>query len=416
MLDVERIRKDFPILRTKMNGKPLIYLDSTATSQKPRQVINAISRFYRSYNANIHRGIYQIAEKATDEYIDSKTVLAKFIGAKGYREIVYVRNATEAINLAVLSWGDKNVVEGDRILISKMEHHSNIVPWQMLAKKKNAVLDYIELRDGKTIDMGDYAKKLEGRPKIVAFTHASNVLGTINDAQLMTKMAHEAGAMVLVDGAQSAPHMRVSMREIGCDFFALSGHKMLAPTGIGALYAKEELLEEMPPVYGGGDMIRSVGFQESTWNELPWKFESGTQNIEGGIGMKAAIRYLKKLGMDDIREHEKDLTGYALKRLCELDYVKVYGPGIKDIDHRLGVIAFGIDGVHSHDAAAIFDSEGIAIRSGHHCAMPLVREIINEAAVSRMSFYIYNTKQEIDIAVEAIGKARKMFARNASPV
>ena len=230
----------------------------------------------------------------------------------------------------------------------------------------------------------------------------------------MTGMAHDAGAIALVDGAQSAPHMKVDMKEIGCDFFALSGHKMLAPTGIGALYAKEELLEAMPPVYGGGDMIRSVGFQESTWNELPWKFEAGTQNIEGAIGMKAAVRYLKKLGMDEIREHEKELTSYALKRLSELDYVKVYGLGIEGIARRLGVIAFSIDGVHSHDAAAVFDSEGIAIRSGHHCAMPLVREIINEAAVSRMSFYIYNTKQEIDLAIEAIGKARRMFAKNAS--
>ncbi|MGI0141779.1 MAG: cysteine desulfurase [Candidatus Micrarchaeales archaeon] len=413
MLDVEKIRKDFPILKTQMNGKMLVYLDSAATSQKPRQVIGAINKYYKTYNANIHRGIYQIAEKATEEYIDSKNLLAKFLKAKKYQEIIYVRNATEAINVVALSWGNANVSAGDHILISRMEHHSNIVPWQILAKRKGAILDYIELKDGKTIDMEDYKKKLELHPKIVSFTHASNVLGTINDAKTMTELAHKAGAVVLVDGAQSAPHMPVSVKEIDCDFFVLSGHKMLAPSGIGALYAKEEHLESMEPVYYGGDMIRTVEYDKSTWNDLPWKFEAGTQNIEGGIGMKAAVKYLKKLGMENVREHEKSITRYALKRLGEIDYVKTYGPGINQIDSRVGVIAFGIDGVHAHDTAAVFDSEGIAIRSGHHCAMPLVRNVINETAVARMSFYVYNNEEDVDRAIEAIGKAKKMFGKKA---
>lgn len=410
-LDIEKIRKDFPILKTQMNGKQLVYLDSAATSQKPRQVINAISKYYKTYNANIHRAIYKISEEATEGYIDSKERLAKFIHARKGLEIIYVRNTTEAINLVALSWGEDNVKQGDHILISKMEHHSNIVPWQMLAKKKGAVLDYIELTSGMHIDMEDYRKKLQSRPKIVAFTHASNVLGTINDAKLMTKLAHDAGAVVLVDGAQSVPHIPVNVQDIDCDFFALSSHKMLGPSGIGALYAKERILDAMNPLFGGGDMIRSVELQESTWNDLPWKFEAGTQNIEGAIGLRAAVKYLKKLGMENVHEHEETLTRHALQRLSEMEYVKVHGPGIENVDKRLGVISFTIQGVHPHDAAAVLDSEGIAIRSGHHCAMPLVRNIIGQTAVSRMSFYIYNKEEEIDKAIDAIAKAKKMFSK-----
>lgn len=410
--DVEKIRKDFPILKTQMNGKQLVYLDSAATSQKPRQVINAISKYYKTYNSNIHRAIYKISEEATEDYIDSKERLAKFIGARKGLEIIYVKNTTEAINLVALSWGNDNVNQGDRILISKMEHHSNIVPWQMLAKRKGAILDYIELTPKMQIDMEDYKRKLEKKPKIVAFTHASNVLGTVNDAKLMTKLAHEAGAMVLVDGAQSTPHIPVNMKEIDCDFFALSSHKMLGPSGIGALYAKREILEKMNPLFGGGDMIRSVELQESTWNDLPWKFEAGTQNIEGAIGLRAAVKYLKKIGMENVHAHEKKLTKYALEKMGEIDYVKVYGPSIEYLENRLGVISFSIDGVHPHDAATVLDSEGIAIRSGHHCAMPLVRSIISETAVSRMSFYIYNREEEIDKAVEAIAKAKSMFSKD----
>ncbi len=407
--DVEKIRKDFPILKTEMNGKPLVYLDNAATSQKPRQVIGAVSRYYKNYNSNIHRGIYKISEEATQEYVNSKKLAAKFISANSERETIYLRNTTEAINLVALTFGEQNVGKGDRILISKMEHHSNLVPWQLLAKRKGAQLDYVELKDNAFLDMGDYASKLEARPKIVALTHVSNVLGTINDVGAITKMAHDVGATVLIDGAQSAPHMPVSVKEIGCDFFAFSSHKVLGPAGIGVLYAREELLDGMQPLYGGGDMIKSVNLYDSTWNDLPWKFEAGTQNIEGAIGFGAAIKYLKKLGMENVRNHEKSLTRYALERLHGISGVKVYGPGIERIEEHAGVVSFSMNGVHAHDVAQVFDSEGIAIRSGHHCAMPLVTQLLHESALSRMSFYIYNKEEEVDKAIAAIGKAKEVF-------
>ncbi len=412
-IDVEQIRKDFPILKKKMNGKPLDYLDSAATAQKPRQVINAVTRYYKTYNANIHRGIYAISERATEEYQESKEMLAKFINGGDYKNIVYVRNTTEAINLVALTWGEQNIKEGDHILISKMEHHSNIVPWQLLARKKKAILDYIELKDEKFIDMDDYKEKLKNNPKIVSITHVSNVLGTINDIRYITRLAKENGAVVLVDGAQSTPHMPVNVGEIGCDFFALSGHKMLAPAGIGALYGRTELLDGMEPLFGGGDMIRAVYLQHSVWNDLPWKFEAGTQNIEAAIGLKAAIKYLNKIGMNNVREHEKEITEYALKRLKEIGYVDVFGPNLDDgMEKKSGVIAFNVKGIHAHDVAAVFDSEGIAIRSGHHCAMPLVTGLLQEGAVPRMSFYIYNNEQDVDRAIDAIEKAHRMFSRS----
>ncbi len=407
-LEVEKIRKDFPILSTVTNGKPLVYLDSAATSQKPRQVINAVSKHYRKNNANIHRGIYKLAEDATAQYIKSKETVARFVGAESYRNVVYFRSTTEAINAVARAWGDANVGKGDRVLITEMEHHSNIVPWQMLAKRKGAVLDYAKLADGKFINREDFAAKLAMRPKIVAFAHVSNVLGTINNAAEMTKLAHEAGATVLIDGAQAVPHMPINLSEIGADFYAFSGHKMLGPSGIGVLYGQEEILDAMEPFHGGGDMIRSVDFQESTWNELPWKFEAGTQNIEGAIGLMAAVKYLKKLGMENVREHEKTLTSYALDKLGEAG-VTVYGPDKTEIDRRAGVIAFSMKDAHAHDIAQILDSEGVAIRSGHHCAMPLVTKILNEPAVPRMSFYIYNTHAEIDTAVAALGKVKEVL-------
>ncbi|MDE1855412.1 MAG: cysteine desulfurase [Candidatus Micrarchaeota archaeon] len=407
-LDVEKVRRDFPILNTVTNGKPLVYLDSAATSQKPRQVINAVSKHYRKNNANIHRGIYKLAEEATAQYIKSKEIVAKFIGTEGYRSIIYFRSTTEAINAVARAWGDVNVGKGDHILITEMEHHSNIVPWQMLAKRKGAILDYAKLSEGKFIDHQDFISKLALKPKMVAFTHVSNVLGTINMAKEMTKLAHEAGAAVLIDAAQSVPHMPVDVRDIDADFFAFSGHKMLGPSGIGVLYGQEEVLEGMEPFHGGGDMIRSVDFQESTWNELPWKFEAGTQNIEGAIGLAAAVKYLKKLGMENVREHEKALTRYALEKLGQAG-VTTYGPGIEDIERRAGVISFSMKGAHAHDIAQVLDSEGVAIRSGHHCAMPLVTKVLGEPAVPRMSFYIYNTQAEIDTAVAALGKVREVL-------
>lgn len=407
-LDVERIRKDFPILATTMNGKPLVYLDNASTSQKPRQVISAVSRHYKKNNANIHRGIYKIAEEATAQYMKSKELAAKFIGAKSYRSIVYTRNTTESINAVARAWGDANVQSGDHILITEMEHHSDMIPWQLLAKRKGAVLDYVKLKDMKFLDMESYMAKLEAKPKIVAFAHVSNVLGTINEAKELTKLAHEAGATVLVDAAQSVPHMPVSVKDIDCDFMAFSSHKMLGPSGVGVLYGKEDILEAMPPFQGGGEMVRSVDFQESTWDELPMKFEAGTQNIEGAIGFGVAIKYLKKIGMENVREHEKQLTLYALEKLSDIG-AKVYGPEREEIEKRAGVIAFSIKGAHAHDIAQVFDSEGIAIRSGHHCAMPLVTKVLMEPALPRISFYIYNTEQEVDKVVAAIGKAREVL-------
>ena len=408
-IDPDKIKMDFPIFLKTINGKRLVYLDSAATSQKPKQVIDKIVEFYSGYNANIHRGIYSIAERATEEYENSKVALAKLIGASGIENIVYVRNTTEAINLVALSWGEKNIQKGDHILISEMEHHSNMVPWILLARRKGAILDYAKVDDSGKLSLESLSEQLEKHPKIVAVTHVSNVLGTVNDVRAISRKAHKAGALVLIDGAQSAPHMPVDVTDIDCDFFALSGHKMLAPTGIGALYAKKSVLEDMPPVIGGGDMIRTVEYYSCTWNELPWKFEAGTPNIEGGIALSAAIEYLQSLGMNNIAEHEKKLTKYALEKFEETKSVETFGPGLNDIEERGGVISFIIDGVHPHDIASIFDSEGVAIRAGHHCAMPLVTQKLKQSAVARMSFYIYNDEKDIDVAFNAIDKVKKIF-------
>jgi cysteine desulfurase / selenocysteine lyase len=407
---VEEVRSDFPILKTEMNGKPLVYLDSAATSQKPRLVLDTMDNYYKTYNANIHRGIYRIAEKATEEYTNSKVKIAKFINAASMQEIIYVRNTTEAINLVALSWGEANIAKGDHILISEMEHHSNMVPWMMLAKRKGAILDYIALdKETYKLDMNSLNKMLDKKPKLVAVTHASNVLGTITDAKEITKRAHKKGAKVLIDGAQSTPHMKVDVKDIDADFFAFSAHKMLGPTGIGVLQAKADLLDRMEPIYGGGDMIRSVLYDSYTWNDLPWKFEAGTSDIAGGIGFGAAVDYLDYFGMESIRNHEKELTQYALEKLKEIKGVTVYGPSQKDIESRSGVIAFSIDKVHPHDVAQVFDAEGVAIRAGHHCAMPLVTQKLGIPALSRISFYLYNTESEIDTAIDAIKKVKELF-------
>ena len=409
MFDPYRIREDFPILKTKVNGKQLVYLDNAATSQKPRQVINAISEYYRKYNANIHRGIYKLSEKATEKYVESKEKVAKFIGARGIEEIVYTRNTTEALNLVAIAWGEANIKEGDHILISEMEHHSNIVPWQLLAKRKKAKLDYVKINSETSLEMESLKEGLEKSPKIVSLTHVSNVTGTINEIKSIAKLVHESGALFLVDGAQSLPHMPVNVEDLSCDMLAFSGHKMLGPTGIGVLYARKEILDSMPPFLGGGDMIKAVSYESAIWNDLPWKFEAGTSNIEGGIGLGAAIDYLKRIGMQNIHEHEKALTEYALKRMSEIRNVEVYGYGLEKLEKRSGVISFSIKGVHPHDIAQIFDSEGIAIRAGHHCAMPLVKKLISNGSVARMSFYLYNTKEEVDKAIDAIIKVKKMF-------
>ncbi|MDE1823164.1 MAG: SufS family cysteine desulfurase [Candidatus Micrarchaeota archaeon] len=408
-LDADRIRMDFPILESTMHGKRLVYLDNAATTQKPRQVIEKISDYYKTYNANIHRGMYEISIRATEEYVRSKELTANFINADSYRNIVYTRNTTESLNVLAMSLGEE-VNKGDTILISTMEHHSNIVPWQMLAKRKGAVLEYARVADDRSsMDMSDVESKLGKKPRIVSITMASNVLGTVNDAKRITKLAHDNGALVILDGAQSVPHMKTNVKDLDCDFLAFSSHKMLGPAGIGVLYGKDELLEEMNPVLGGGDMIRSVDFQSSTWNELPWKFEAGTSNIEGGIGFGAAIEYLGNIGMENVKRHEDELTGYALKRFSEIPGMKVHGLKADRINDRIGVVSFSIEGAHPHDIAQIFDSEGIAIRAGHHCAMPLVNSVLNEDSVARMSFYVYNNKEDVDKVVSAIDRVKTVL-------
>jgi len=412
MLSVESIRKDFPILRSKMNGKQLVYLDNAATTQKPKQVIKAIEDYYKKYNANIHRGIYRLSEEATAMYEESKQKVADFIGAKGIEEIVYTRNATESLNLVAIAWGEANIEKNDHILISEMEHHSNMVPWQLLAKRKEAKLDYIKINDDTSLNMESLKEELEKKPKIVSLTHVSNVTGTINNIKEVARLVHEAGALFLVDGAQSVPHMKINVKDLGCDMLAFSGHKMLGPTGIGVLYAKKEILEAMPPFLGGGDMIKAVSYQSAIWNDLPWKFEAGTSNIEGGIGLGAAIDYINKIGIEEINKHEKELTRYALERISEIKNVDIFGYGSENLEKRAAVISFSIKGVHPHDIAQVFDKEGIAIRAGHHCAMPLVKRLVSNGSVARMSFYLYNTKEEIDKAIDAIIKVKKLFGVN----
>ena len=409
-MDAERIREDFPILRRKVNGRRLIYLDSAATSQKPESVIKAVDNYYRNYNSNIHRGLYKIAEEATEAYTGSKEKVAKLINAETYRNIVYCRNTTEAINMVALSIGGKMLGKGDIVLTTEMEHHSNIVPWQMLAKRLGSKVEYAKLDgDKKFIDMEDYKSRLEKDPKIVTFTAASNVLGTVNDIKEMTRLAHKKGALVIIDGAQHVPHMQMDVREIGCDFLAFSGHKMFGPAGIGVLYGKEEALESMEPVLGGGDMIRSVSFASCSWNELPWKFEAGTSNIEGGIGLGAAVDYMLSIGISRIREHEEKLTRYALESMADIEGVEVFGPGIDEAGRRGGTISFNVKGIHPHDLSTIFDSEGIAIRAGHHCAMPLVNSVLGQDAVARISFYAYNSEEDVDALAPAISKAKEVL-------
>ena len=408
-LNPSEIKKDFPIFGKPVHGKRLIYLDSAATSQKPRQVVDAIVNYYYTFNANIHRGIYKISEQATEEYERSKEKVARFVNAGSGKNIIYVRNTTEALNTVALTYGDKNISKGDHILISDMEHHSNIVAWQLLAKRKSAILDFAPLKDNAFLDMSSYEKLLQNNPKIVSLTHVSNVLGTINEIKKITSMAKNAGATVVVDGAQSVPHMPVDVSDIGCDFFAFSSHKMLAPSGMGVLYGKKELLESTEPLFGGGDMISSVKRSGSEWNEIPWKFEAGTPNIEGAIGLGAAIDYLDGIGMQRVRDHEKSLTKYAMEAISSIPGVEIYGPGLGRESERGGVLSFGLNGVHPHDVSQIFDSEGIAIRAGHHCAMPLVTEVLRKGSVSRMSFYIYNDESDVDAAVSAIKKVKGIF-------
>jgi cysteine desulfurase/selenocysteine lyase len=405
-LNVTKIRTDFPILKRKIAGKPLVYLDNAATSQKPKAVIAAIDRYYQEYNANVHRGVHRLSEEATIAFEQSREKFARFIGAKTSKEIIFVRNATEALNLVALTWARANLRSGDRILLTEMEHHSNIVPWQMLAKEKGLRIDYVEIRDDGTLNWENFEQLIKERPKIFSLAHVSNALGTINPVRQMAREAHEMGATVIVDAAQSVPHMPVSVADLECDFLAASGHKMLAPTGIGMLYGRQDLLEHTEPLMGGGEMIKEVHLQEARWNDLPWKFEAGTPNIEGVIGLGAAVDYLTKLGMQNVREHEKDITRYAIERLANVKSLALYGT--REIEKRGAVISFNLGDIHAHDLATILDTQGIAIRSGQHCAEPLM-ERLKVPATSRASFYIYNTRREADTLVRALEKAAKMF-------
>jgi cysteine desulfurase/selenocysteine lyase len=384
-----------------------VYLDNAATTQKPIQVINAISDFYTNHNSNIHRAVHALAEEATEAYEVTRDKVAQFLNIKDRQEIVFVRGTTEAINLFAYTWGRQNVHKDDIVVTTEYEHHSNIVPWQLLTQEKQAKLEYIGVDDDGQLILDQLDRYLEtGKVKLVTVSHMSNVLGTISDIPEIIRRCKNAGVRVLIDGAQSVPHMKVDLSQIGCDFFAFSAHKMLGPTGVGVLWAKKELLEQMAPFHGGGDMIREVHKYETTWNDLPYKFEAGTPNIADVIGFAAAIDYLNNLGMDYVRQHELELTKYALEKLSQIKGITLYGT--KDISKRGGVISFNFADIHPHDLATIIDEDGIAIRSGHHCAQVLM-ERLDVAATSRASFYIYNTKEEVDILINSLGRAARLF-------
>ncbi len=402
--DVERVRRDFPILSRQIRGKPLVYLDNAATTQKPKAVIDRIVRYYTEENSNVHRGVHFLSEIATAAYEDVRTVVKRSLNASSEKEIVFTRGTTESINLVVQSWGRANVREGDEILISAIEHHSNIVPWQMLCAEKGATLRVIPVNDSGELLLDEYARMLSDRVRIVALGHASNALGTINPVRKMTAMAHAAGALVLIDGAQGVPHMSVDVQAIDCDFYAFSGHKVYAPTGVGVLYGREALLDAMPPWQGGGDMILSVSYEKTTYNALPYKFEAGTPNIEGVIGLGTALQYISTLGLANIEAHEQDLLHYATRKLQELEGLRIIGTAAT----KASVISFVLEGVHPHDIGTILDQEGIAIRTGHHCAQPLMMRF-NVPATGRASFGLYNRREEADQLVAGLRKVIEVF-------
>lgn len=403
LFDVDKIRKDFPILQTKVYGMPLVYLDNAATTQKPKSVLKAIKKYYETTNANIHRGVYKLSEDATKLYEDSHAIVGGFINASA-EEIVFTRNATESLNLLAYSLC-ASLNACDEILLTQMEHHSNIVPWQQLAKQQGLKVKFAEINSDGTLNIESFKSLLNKNTKIVSVTHVSNFLGTINPVEELAKLAHAAGAVFIVDASQSVPHMPVDVKKIDCDFAAFSGHKMCGPTGIGVLYGKKELLEKLPPFLFGGDMIKEVTFEDSKWNELPWKFEAGTPNIAGGIALAEAVMYLKKVRMENVRNHERELTIYALQKLKELSNITIYGPSA---EQRSGIVSFNISDIHPHDVAAFLDKFGVAVRGGHHCAMPLAK-LLGINGTTRVSFYFYNTKEEIDVLVDAVKKAQEFF-------
>ncbi len=411
MLDAKALRNDFPILsRTVHGGKPLVYLDNAATTQKPRQVLEALTRYYSETNANVHRGIHVLAEEATIAYEGVRQQTAQFLGAPSPRSVIFTRNATEAINLFANAWGRTALKPGDQILLSEMEHHSNLVPWQMLAKATGASLTFLRITDDGRLRLEELDQLLTSRTKLVAITHMSNVLGTINPVAEIASQAHRRGALVLVDGAQAAPHLPVDVHALGVDAYACSAHKMLGPTGVGILWAREPLLEAMEPFLGGGEMISNVELTSSTWNEIPWKFEAGTPNVADVVAFGEALAYLRRVGLSAIHEHEVALAAYAVERLRGVDGVTIYGPHGKAACG--GVVSFNLEGLHPHDVGTVLDSEGVAVRAGHHCAKPLMRRL-GVAATARASFYLYNTQEEADRLVEAVKATKLFFGRPA---
>ncbi|EAE0061540.1 cysteine desulfurase [Listeria monocytogenes] len=406
MIDIQKIRADFPILAQEINEKPLAYLDNAATSQKPKQVIEALTHYYEFDNANVHRGVHTLAARATDAYESARGKVAKFIHAREVAEIIFTRGTTSAINLVVDSYAEANIEAGDEIVISYLEHHSNLIPWQQLAKRKGAVLKYIELEEDGTISVEQAKKTIGEKTKIVALAHVSNVLGTITPIKEIAAIAHQFGAVILVDGAQAVPHMEVDVVDLDADFYAFSGHKMMAPTGIGALYGKRELLDAMEPTEFGGEMIDFVELYDSTWKELPWKFEAGTPIIGGAIALGAAIDYLAEVGLENIHAHEQALASYAMEEMSKIEGITIYGP--KDASKRCGLVTFNLEGAHPHDIATILDEDGVTIRAGHHCAQPLMKWL-DVSSTARASFYIYNTKEEIDALIDGLKLTKEYF-------
>ena len=407
MTENENFRTDFPLLRQEMNGRPIVYLDNGATTQKPESMIRAMCGYYGGCNANPHRGAYALSVEATDIYETARERVRRFIGAKEAREIIFTKNATEALNLVAYSYGLSNIGPGDEIVLTIAEHHSNLVPWQRVAKAKGAALKYIYLEKDGNLSEKDIAEKITKKTKLVAVTHVSNVLGLVNPVRRVADRAHEAGAVVVVDGSQSVPHLAANVQELGADFFAFSGHKLLAPMGVGVLYGRAALLEDMPPFLSGGDMIEYVEEQESTYAELPAKFEAGTQNVGGAAGLTAAIDYLENLTFARVKAVEDDLLSYALPRLRALPWIELYGCD-SERDNKTGIVTFNVKGVHPHDVSTILDSEGVAIRAGHHCAQPLMK-YLGQAATCRASFYFYNTRQDVDRWLDALEKVREVM-------
>ncbi|QHJ71829.1 cysteine desulfurase [Planococcus halotolerans] len=402
----KEIKSYFPILNQEINGNPLVYLDSAATSQKPVQVIEALENYYKFDNSNVHRGVHTLGNRATEKYEGAREKVQKFINASSTEEIVFLRGTTTAINLVAQSYGRANVNEGDEIVITYMEHHSNIIPWQQLAKERGAILKYIELEEDGTISLEQVQAAVTERTKIVSMVYVSNVLGTMNPVKEVARIAHDNGAVMVVDGAQAAPHLKIDVQQLDCDFFAFSGHKMVGPTGIGVLYGKKALLNEMEPVEFGGEMIDFVGLYDSTWKELPWKFEGGTPIIAGAVGLGAAIDFLNEIGLNEIEKHEHKMAAYAMEKMSGIEGLEIYGP--KDPTKRAGIVTFNLNDVHPHDVATVLDMSGIAVRAGHHCAQPLMKWL-KVTATARASFYVYNDESDIDRLVEGLRSAKEYF-------